>query len=235
MKSISYWALLHPRIVWILLILFHTCLALGAFELGIWLSMIGVGLSNSIYWSGMGLFLLSAVLYPVRRSRYKLFKWSYTKQKCLDLSLVLGGILMMTSMSNRVAWEGRSLFSDQEARVVQVAVYDPVPRVERSNGLSELIKKGFLPPITKWYRSQVEKRLQARTDQSGWLPHPVWIIVLMVILLQGIVILSCAIGCSSAGAWALLPLIGGTTLILIFGIKWYRHYRTKWRLARSAG
>ncbi len=218
MKSISYWALLHQKTTWMILILVHTVLGLGAFELGIWLASIEMGLPPGLLWLGMAIFLFALVLYPIRRSKYRLFKWNYVRQKWMDLCLVLSGVVMMITMANTEAIHIARSPGGNTWSAVQVAVFDPVPEGNDLGWWRMIRKQGLSKTVRIWYQNNVKNRLSVWKDQGAKPASPAFIIILMILGILVVLALSCAWACSGGGAIVLLAMGIGIVGILMLGV-----------------
>ena len=216
MKAISYWALLNPKKTWVILTMIH--LALGGLTtyLGILLFIKGIAVPDAVFIAGATLFMIASFLYPVRRSKYKIWKWSYARQKTYDFSLIVGGLLMLLTVTNQGAVISMAKVDHSAGFAMQVAMHQQAPAASELT-FWEKIKISHIKKKIQEGFSDLVKQIQVAESGKpihGWLEFG--IILLMIILIVGGGILSCGLGCSTGnGLWVLLYL--GFIVLAILG------------------
>jgi hypothetical protein len=213
MKTISYWALLNPKKTWVILTLIH--LALGGLTtyLGIILFFNGITLPDTVFLAGVIIATIAWILYPVRRSKYKIWKWSYARQKTYDFGLIIGGLMMLLTITNQQSIMSMAKEDQSVGFAMQVAMHQQAP-VARELTFWEKIKISHIKKkIQEGFANLVK---EIKVAESGD-PYTEWIIfgivVLMILLVFAAGYLSCSLTCSSGNV--LWTLLGGLFIVLV--------------------
>lgn len=224
MKQLSYWALLNPVKAQIIIILCQLLLAALAFYSGLLLFREDVFVPKPVLYLGLALFLTGLALYPIRRARYKFWKYNYTRQKLMDAFLVLGFVLMAVTVTNNDAhavW--RDTTTGFEARQTML-------ESGRRMNAHDLKAKGWSfremqQTLKSRYKSFLAKVRQAPGEQMTEKGKVALVVFLMVLLMLALVVLACAVACSGGDGWGLVIWLGGWALVLIIGISTIRKIR----------
>lgn len=223
MKSLSYWAVVHPITSWVLLAITQIILGVLVFEWGILQAMSGIALPPVLIYLGMVLCILATVFYPVRRSASPFWKWSYGRQKLMDFTLLFSGLLMMCTWANREVFR-LDRTAENETVVFVALAEQPIP--EKSISFwQDVVRSGPRQALQNVLTKQVTLRVQ-KIKASENERRSVWWIVLLIILgcLLSVVI-GCALACNGMGAWGALVIFGGILFFIIGGTSWYKSRR----------
>lgn len=220
MKALSYWAVLHPKRTWVLLIVIQTILGVLSFELGILQAMAGNALSPALIYVGIAMCMLATVFYPVRRSASKFWKWSYGRQKLMDFGLVFSGLLMMCTWANQEAIRLDNPVHSGYA--LHVALSEkPAPPVEHTFW-QNITRVGPRQAIQLELHKQVVKRVQKDQERQNKRLSTWWIILIIIFGSVLSAVIACALSCNGMGGWGALVLFGGITFFLVGGIMWIK-------------
>jgi hypothetical protein len=213
MKTISYWALLNPKKTWVILTLIH--LALGGLTtyLGIILFFNGITLPDTVFLAGVIIATIAWILYPVRRSKYKIWKWSYARQKTYDFGLIIGGLMMLLTITNQQSIMSMAKEDQSVGFAMQVAMHQQAPVASKLTFWEKIKISHIKKKIQEGFANLVK---EIKVAESGD-PYTEWIIfgivVLMILLVFAAGYLSCSLTCSSGNV--LWTLLGGLFIVLV--------------------
>jgi hypothetical protein len=218
MKKLSYWALLNMHISQPLLLLFQFLLFLLSIYLGVILFAADIYLPIQVVYISTGIFFLIAIIYPIRRARYKFWKFSYYKQKSMDFILQAVFFVICTTFFNQQAGVVSNA-SNTSPMAMPIVYREHVPvnvspqvfkHEKHSKGIKALLKMKFVDLVEK-----------VKGDEKKASGGDVFSIILVILVAIGFIFLiawaACALSCSGNTALAALVGIGGTALI-IYGV-----------------
>jgi arginine exporter protein ArgO len=236
MKSISIWAYCNPFKSQLIIAVCQLTLTVLAVYGGIWLFARGVELPGVMYYTGLTLFFLALVLYPVRRARFRFWKMNYARQKTIDAVLLVSYLLAAVSISNfdaHSAWLEASAGTSAFAQPRPTSLADPAAVHYNAAPEKPWSRRELKRALRQQYKQFVsEKRRQSDDGSTGLI---VAIVVLMLALMVAVFFLSCSISCSGANVLGLVVLIGGWALILTLGILAIRNIVRKRRQRQVTG
>jgi hypothetical protein len=217
MKAISYWALLNPKKTWVILTVIH--LALGGLTtyLGILLFLKGIAVPDAVFMAGVIIATIAWILYPVRRSKYKIWKWSYARQKTYDFGLIVGGLLMLLTITNQGAEIALAKVDQNRGLAMQVAMHQQV-QVASKLTFWEKIKISHIKKKVQEGFTDLVKQIQV---SESWMTWHDWlelgIITIMVLLILGGGLLACSLACNFGNGGLWLVLYAGFIALVIIG------------------
>ncbi len=107
--NISYWAALNPRKSRFIISVIQIMTGMAGLMLGTKLAYMGTHFSDLSKSIVVATFFTSVLLYPVRKSRIRLIKRTYFRQKTHDLVLFFSGFLFMVYAGNYYSMQINSL------------------------------------------------------------------------------------------------------------------------------
>ena len=211
MKKISLWGKRNPWKTRLIIVLLQLLLGGYAALGGIWLFAQGWALPGYLLSISISLFLLASFFYPDKRSRFRLFRYTYYRQKGLDLCLIVLSLLMVLSVSNHYT----------SASMVQSEPYGVELTVHRTQSKELKSERRSFREQLKQHRQKVKAEVRALVGEmkaqkaSG---EQVFLIILTIllalVLLYGVAALSCSIACSGSDGLAILVFLLGLGLIV---------------------
>ncbi|MCC7244367.1 MAG: hypothetical protein IT269_01700 [Saprospiraceae bacterium] len=163
MQNISLWALLNPIKSRTILVFANLALLFISIWMGIHFFSHDIYLPKYLINAGIVLFFTAWMLYPVRRSRYRFWKFNYARQKTLDFVIVCSGMLMIMTASNRDAHAAYREVSSQANAV-------PVMLLSKERMASEMPDKGEKMSWRKFKKSmrgQYQAYVKAKKSGSN--------------------------------------------------------------------
>ncbi len=225
MQNISLWALLNPIKSRTILVFANLALMLIGIWMGIHLFSQDIHLPKYLILLGVVTFFVSWFLYPVRRAKYRFWKYNYVRHKMLDLAILCSGMLMVITMSNRDAHMASREVSTQANAV-------PVMLLSKERMASEMPDTGekmSWRKLKKSLRSQYQAYIKEK--KSGSNENDTNFVILLTILglalMAGIALLACHVSCSGSNVAGILILIGGWTIIISVYITILRNRKLK--------
>lgn len=231
MKQISYWALLHPIQSRIIIVVSQLLLAYCTTYLGIYCFVQGIVLPTELFFVGLGLFFAAFCLYPIRRARFKFWRYKYVRHKICDTLMIVSFVLMSLQSSNKEAFvvmnPNFSLLEHQEAIYQEATIIhlnQEATHIENKN-ISKWSRNALKQTFRKYYKSWVTKI--AVNPKSALIIFGYVILgVLLSILILGI---ACDIECSGGpGIFVGVLGIGLIFIILISAIRKAGKKKTKY-------
>ncbi len=167
------------------------------------------GLSKSIVAAA---FFASVLLYPVRKSRIRLIRRTYFRQKTHDLVLFLSGFMFMVYAGNFYAEQINSLTNiagKQDNKELQEYV--------------QLEKNPLQNPPVFLHLANKEQDKPATPPKDGWSNGEKVLLTILTFLAAmglgyGVAVLSCELSCSGLNGLAVITAIGGAALIFAPGL-----------------
>lgn len=210
-RKISYWAAMNPVKARSMIGSIQVFTGFAGLYLGIELSEGGTqlsGLSRDILITA---FLASALLYPVRKSRLKLLKRTYFRQKIHDLLLFLTGFMLLVCIGN--SYSGREIHRS-------VSEITPNP----PNQLINFQKNEITPSghhATYLYEAMLQEEPEASPKKGLSTGDKIVLTILACIGFTlagfGIIAASCGLACSGLNGLAILVgFVGGISVIALF-------------------
>ncbi len=234
MKSISLWAYRHPKTSWMLIIVIHIMLNFLSGYLGILGILEQVVIPDCINYILPGIFLIILLMAPIRRSRYHLWKSNFLKEK------IYIGLMTITGMAFSYLWNYQLAadVSHSEAEIVMVvktALYSHAPdnKIQHSPMINIIKDNGIMGGISHIYKSIVLKMKNEVDTKDLSSDNSInkkkrTIIWLMVALSFALLVLACAVGCSSMNTALNATLFFGAIIIpIVIGILWTRKITLK--------
>lgn len=216
MKAISHWAKRNPSPSILLIILFHFILAFIWLSLGIDLFEQGIILPVWVMNLSIIIFLIGVAFYPVRGLHYWVLRYSYWRQKMMDLTLLLTSAVMIICYANQ-STDLNSINTPQiqEVRALPIAL-KLKDEVAGTKSIDKAEKKSLRKRI-KEHRKKVRqevretvKMLKKQRATAGQIGLLLLIIVAAILMLYLLAALSCSLSCSGNE--------GAATLVMIFGV-----------------
>jgi hypothetical protein len=205
--NISYWAALHPGKTRFIISVIQIMTGLAGLMLGTKLAYMGTHLSDLSKSIVAATFFTSVLLYPVRKSRIRLIKRTYFKQKTHDLVLFFSGFMFMVYAGNYYAGQINSLTNiGGKQDYLELREYVQLEKKPMQN-----------PPVFLQQTNQ-EQDKPATPPKEGW---SAGLKVLLTILTfgaaigfgYGVAALSCELSCSGLNGLAVIVAILGAALI----------------------
>lgn len=228
MKQLSYWAYMNPVKSRIIIGLCQILLSGIAIYTGIWLFALDILIPMHIFYTGLTLFFIAFICYPIRRARYAFWKFHYGRQKIMDFLIVVSYMLMVTSAANfdaHAAWNDYS----QEYRAEKIVLKNESSiNVGEPGDPKPWTAKEIRKDLKKKYKKYLsERRLKAQNNSDDE-KKAVGMVLLTILLMLLVVILACGVACSteSVAAFFLIWLIGWA-LVLWLGISSVRRIKGK--------
>ncbi len=205
--NISYWAALNPRKSRFIISVIQIMTGMAGLIIGMKLAYMGNHFSDLSKSIVAATFLTSVLLYPVRKSRIRLLKRTYFRQKIHDLVLFFSGLMFMVYAGNSYSKQinsltnlgGKQEFRDQQeyVQLEKDQPHDPTVFLQNANLEQD---KPATPPKDRW-----NVGLKA------------FFTVLAAVLLGfGVAALSCELSCSGLNGLAIIVAILGAALIAFF-------------------
>jgi len=204
--SISYWAALNPWKSRFIISIIQIMTGTAGLILGSKLAYMGTHFTDFSRTVVAAIFFTSVVLYPVRKSRIRLIKRTYFRQKTHDLVLFFSGFLFMIYAGNSYSKQINSLTNLAENRNYM----DQQEYVQ--------LEKGILhDPTVFLQNANLEQDKPAKTSKYGWeVGLKVFFTILASVLLGfGVAALSCELSCSGLNGLAVIVAILGAGLIAL--------------------
>lgn len=211
MQNLSYWGMMNPLKAQFIIVFAQILFCLLTTYSGIWLFTQDILLPNSLYYTGFGLFFITFALYPVKRSRFRFWKHTFTKQMGMSSLLMVSYLMIALTISNR------------EARIASQT------RTSAPQNVSIALKSGIqtaliVPKMTlkarlkQKYATYVLKNMKNASMDTGSIVGIIAIVLLMILCLLGVAVLACNAACSGSSAMGTAILLGGVILVLAGGI-----------------
>jgi hypothetical protein len=194
-KSMSLWASRNKKQSQTLLTLSHIGLGATGFYLGNQLAGEGILSSELTSQILFGTASIATALYPSRKKKTGLFKYSFFKAKMFSLFLALTGFALMMNVGNNWAENKHNAASPIEV----------VSNFEASEHNNTVVMNNDEP-----------ERVVLRILGT------IGVVILSIILLYIVAIFSCMLACSNMGALAVVVLLGGlagTIFLAVFLLK----------------
>jgi hypothetical protein len=230
MRKLSKWAKINPKSSRIIIGFSHLLVVINAFCLGVILFVFDYGESK---WSSIiiaNLFFISYLLYPRKDIKNERFRYSYTRQKILDFSLVIFYSVVIAFGVNSFLIQNNYDYNLYRQPTAEFTVIKPKSKNQtttRKNLKSEVeVKIKKLRKQIKHELRGLKKELKRENDKGGVVALKILLTLLTigVALLLGYLIagLACSLACSGQGglAWVVLVLgWGGMIWLGIIAIK----------------
>ncbi|MCO6484412.1 MAG: hypothetical protein J5I41_01415 [Saprospiraceae bacterium] len=234
MKSISLWAYSHPISSWTLIVLIHIALNTLSGYLGISGGVQGLEVPDFSINLLFAFFIIILLLAPIRRSRFKFWKTSYLKERTFIGLMALTGLAFSYVWNYQMTTDILHAESQKAIALPTALISHPPANSSTRPSYWDMIKlHGIVGGNMHYYRSIVhdfKHKIDSATpsvDKSLQRKKGI-IIAMMIVLFFGLLVLSCAIGCSSSNSALLGFLVMGSIIIpIIIGILWYRHEKLK--------
>jgi hypothetical protein len=211
MQNLSYWGMMNPLKAQFIIVFAQILFCLLATYSGIWLFTQDILLTNSLYYTGFGLFFITFALYPVKRSRFRFWKHTFAKQMGMSSLLMVSYLMIALTISNR------------EARIASQTRTSAPQNV--SIALKSGIQTAIIAPKTtlkarlkQKYATYVLKNRKNASMDTGSIVGIIAIILLMILCLLGVAALACNVSCSGSSSMGIVVLVGGTAFVLWGGI-----------------
>lgn len=211
MKNISRWGKRNPWKTRLIIVFVQLVLAAYAALLGVWLYAGGWNLPGYLLSLGVILFMIATFFYPYRKARFWFFRHTYRRQKTMDLLLIVASFLMVTTFSHQYT---HSILSEAPAYRAEFMVNKTPSRSLKSErrGLREHLK--VQRQTLKAEVKALVKDMKAQQSDAGKVSLIFLTIIVALVLLYGLVALSCSIACSGADGLAILVFVAGLGLIV---------------------
>lgn len=213
MKKLSIWGQKHPWVARLSLVALHTYLFGLAAATGIWLYAKTITIPYGWITLSMGIFLLAFFFYPIRGSKYLLFKHSFWRQKCLDLALVCTSMVIVAGASNQ--WtraDQKLLTTTYRAQNIVHKVHPKSLRKEKRR-----TKRAYRKQLVKEIRATIKQIKKKKTSTAQTALIILTIIAGLYALLM-VTALSCSVSCSGNQGGAMLLLFSGLGLVVFLAI-----------------
>jgi hypothetical protein len=222
--NISYWAALNPRKSRFIISVIQIMTGMAGLILGTKLANMGTHFSDLSKSIVAATFFTSVLLYPVRKSRIRLIKRTYFRQKTHDLVLFLSGLMLMVFAGNYYSLQINSLANlAGKQDYIEVQEYVPLEKDQPHD-----------PMVILQQANQVQDK-PATPPKDGWIVglKVFFTIVASVAIGFGVAALSCELSCSGLNGLAVIVAIlgaAGIAFLLYFSMKAIfnpKHKRTK--------
>lgn len=217
MKNISLWALTNPWKAQIIISVIQIILAFLAIYSGVWLFAHDIIIPNVFTKIGLGLGFVALFLYPIRRSKYKIWKMSFVKQKSMDALMLFAYMLVVISISNsdaRSAWN--ESVDDQFSQTIVYKKDNVNPQANKKLNRQE--KRSIRKKVRKQFKQFVKKMKQKAKGDKKTGNKIFGVVLLIAALMVLVAFLACSVACSGANAAGLIILIGGWILAIVLGV-----------------
>jgi len=227
MKSLSIWGAEHPKKTVAIIIVLHILLQIIAVVLATLMYFNDWGSPQWLLITAAAIYIIGNLFYPIKNSKYTLFKHSYVKQKTFDTVLVASYILVLILGVNNFFTQGTPLSKPIElnAPTGRLIAYTPNAKVNTpKNKRAET--RAQRKNIRKQIRAQV-KTLKQQWKKRNFPPAVQALLVLLTLglgafLLLLIASLSCSLSCSGQGGLAVVVLVIGVAGVVILAIYAFR-------------
>lgn len=213
LKSLSCWAKKHPWTARTIIVVSHIILAACSVYWGLLLYAKHIHLSSSWQYASIGLFVITVLLYPIKGSSSRIWRHSFTKQKTADVSLVICGILLMTTFSNQCFVDFTRAIPTSSKMTVSLASFshsENQPNVSLPNYKSKRQKRKHFKQALKRSLKQLRKERDTVADVIVILLS----ITLSVLLITLLSYFACALYCNGLPALGAIVFIGGGASII---------------------
>jgi len=218
MKNLSLWALTNPWKAQIIISLLQIFLAFIAIYSGVWLFAHDIIIPSVFANIGLGLLFLALLLYPIRRSKYAIWKMSFIKQKSMDTLMLFSYMLVVISISNH---DAKSAWNEpEEDQIKQKIVLNYNVKPKEHKKLSRKERKSVRKKIKKQFKQFVKKQKRQARNNKNIVDKIVGAVLLTLLMMFVVAVLACSIACSGANAMGLAVLIGGWIIAIVLGIYW---------------
>jgi len=213
MKNLSIWGQKYPWLARLSLVVLHTYLFALAVAAGIWFYAKTIALPDGWISFSIVLFLLAFFFYPIRGSKYALFKHSYWRQKRLDLALVCTSMVIVAGVSNQ--WTR----ADQKLLANSYNVQSIVHKVHPKNSRKEKrrAKRAYRKQLLQEVRTTIKQIKKKKTSTAQTALIILTLIAGLYALLM-VTALSCSVSCSGNQGGAMLLLFTGVGLVVFLAI-----------------
>ena len=205
MKNISYWAYDNMIKARIIIVLVQTCLCLLCIYGGILLFAKDIILPEFLKHLGIALICFGTFFYPFRRAYYKIWKWSYVKQKTCDFALVFGYALTILTISNIDAEAAFYWQKNADYKVENIA-FQQNTHISKDESVNTDMRTNLKHQYKKFILSQKNKAKEITKFEEFLL------VTFGFLLIIASILLSCMVACNSGGPLGLLLLLGGMSL-----------------------
>ena len=210
MKKISYWGLMNPLKAQIVLAFCHLFLAVLAIYSGVLLFSLDIIVPKGFLYFGEALFIGLAIVYPIRRARYRFWKITFAKQKLMNVGLAFSYLFMVITFANtdaRLAWHEEETVPS----VITTSMKENSrPTTINAPKTSVLSKKELRKQFKTWVTNMKEK------SKTGTINEAVGVILLILLTIVLVAALGCTLSCSGTGNIGTF-LIAGLLFALIIG------------------
>jgi hypothetical protein len=221
MKSLTRWSYDHPWPARILITVLHLLLALTAILFGTLLFSLDIYLPIEVKYGGITLFLVGTLLYPMRSSRLNLLACNYRNSRWVaGLLLVSSFIMISGGMNYRIQTVMQESPPPGEAYQVVPIVFKERPASRelqrRERRERREMRRDNRQRFRSW-RSELRtavKALRENTDSGEKAILTILAVLGALVLLYGVLALSCSLACSGAEGAAYLVFFAGLGIIV---------------------
>ena len=212
LQNLSYWAYRHPRAARAIILFANLLMAYCVWQFAVSLFAADIRIPEPLFYLGLALIVGGFVMYPLRRSRYRIWRWTYVRHKTADAALLLGYVLAAATLTNAYAFHVEKYPEAAEARVI----VNPENKIEQNTEWTwQGTRKQWKKQKREWRRSYREYLRERGKDRS--LRAKIWLTVLLLISAFFIVlVLGCHISCSGGNPLFLFIIVGALFILFLF-------------------
>ncbi|MEN8121626.1 MAG: hypothetical protein ABFS35_14845 [Bacteroidota bacterium] len=226
MKNLSYWGKNNPGKTRKIIAILHILLVFNAFSLATLTSLFDIDIPRAVLLIFGGIFFIAYFLYPSKKTKNGIFKYSYKKQKTLDFLLVVSYFLILS-----FGLKYTTIISETDhAKQLPILVQGDSPQQDVKNQGEPLFdSKLTFKELRKKIKSEfkeLKKELKKQKDKPGIVFLKVFLVILSLAAAIGlgylIAALACSLSCSGMEGLAVIVLIfgwAGVVLLTVVSIK----------------
>jgi len=223
MKTLSIWAIDHPRISQVIIALSHLALLGLLLMVGFLMYMYDIAIPVWLTWVFALIYFTTFIVYPSSKREYHWWKSHFWKLRALHFTIVLSAFMTILLAFAQFASDpmSQTQFSPEPTFIVHNELQTTTSKNKIS--LGKRIKK----TVAKVKRSlnQLKQKYSRQLSEKSVAMKIILTLllaILIIALLYVIAFLSCGLSCSGSPALALILLLTGTGGLIFLGIFGFR-------------